>query len=69
MLMAVDRHDAEDPSRPPAGGALIAFYCPVCGSLRPAQDRQPASAPTCAGSQARTGEQHEPTPMQPLLLH
>ena len=69
MLVAVHRHDAEDPSHQPVGGALIAFYCLVCGYLLAAQDRQPASAPTCAGSKARTGEQHEPTPMQPLLLH
>jgi hypothetical protein len=65
--MVVDRHDTEDPSRPPAGGALIAFYCPVCGSLRPAQNRQPAPAPTCAGSKARTGEQHEPAQMRTSL--
>ncbi len=66
MLVAVDRHDAEDPSRPPAGGALIGFYCPVCGYLLPAQDRQPASAPTCPGSKVRTGKQHEPTQMRTL---
>jgi len=27
------------------------------------------SAPVCAGSTARTGQQHAPTPMQPLFLH
>jgi len=66
MLVAVDRHDTEDPSRRSAGGELIGFYCPVCGYLLAAQDRQPASAPTCAGSKARTGEQHQPTQMRTL---
>ncbi len=70
MLVAVDRHDAQDPSRQSAsgevsGGALIGFHCPVCGYLT-AQDRQPASAPTCAGSKARTGKEHEPTQMRTL---
>ncbi|SFT80719.1 hypothetical protein SAMN05660657_03212 [Geodermatophilus amargosae] len=63
--MAVDQHDAEGTSRQPADGEQIGFYCPVCGYLT-AQDRQPASAPTCAGSKARTGKQHEPTQMRIL---
>ena len=71
MLVAVDRHDAQDPSRPSAsgkvsGGEVIGFYCPVCGHLLTAQDRQPAPAPTCAGSKARTGRRHEPTQMTTL---
>jgi hypothetical protein len=66
MLVAVNRHDAEDPSRQPTSGELIGFCCPVCGYLLPAQDRQSASAPTCAGSKARTGKQHEPTRMRTL---
>ncbi len=65
MLVAVDQHDAEGTSRQPAGGELIGFYCPVCGYLT-AQDRQPAPPPTCAGSKARTGKQHEPTQMTTL---
>ena len=69
MLVALDRHDAKAPSHQPAGGALIAFYCIVCGYLLTAQDRQPRSASTCAGSMARSGKRHESTPMQPLLLH
>jgi hypothetical protein len=68
MLVAVDRHDAQDPSRRSAGGELIGFYCPVCGHLLPAVERQPAPPPTCAGSKARTGEQHEPTQMRTLPL-
>jgi hypothetical protein len=71
MLVAVDRHDAEDSARQSAsgevsGGEVIGFYCPVCGHLLTAQDRQPASAPTCTGSKARTGKQHEPTHMRTL---
>ena len=66
MLVAVNRHDAQDPSRQSAGGEVIGFHCPVCGYLLAAQDRQLAAAPTCAGSKARTGKQHEPTQMKHL---
>ena len=53
----------------PAGGRLIGFWCPVCGYLIPAEGRQPEAAPTCTGSQARTGRQHEPARMQALLTN
>jgi hypothetical protein len=53
----------------PAGGRPIGFWCPVCGYLVPAEERQPAAAPTCTGSTARTGRQHEPTPMRPLVTN
>ena len=53
----------------PADGRVIGFWCPVCGSLVPAEKRQPASVPTCAGSKARTGWQHEPARMQALLIN
>ena len=57
-------------STPPAAGPqLIGFHCPVCGYLRPAETSRPVPAPLCAGSKARTGKQHEPTPMQALFLH
>ena len=46
---------------------LIGFHCLVCGYLRPAETSRPP-APVCAGSKARTGKQHEPTPMQGLVL-
>jgi len=46
----------------------IGFHCPVCGYLRPAEEPLPVATPLCAGSKARTGRQHAPTPMQPLLL-
>jgi hypothetical protein len=56
-------------STPPAAGAqLIGFHCLVCGSLLRAQNRQPSPAPMCASSKARTGKQHEPARMQPLLM-
>ena len=48
---------------------LIGFHCPGCGYLRPAEADRPVPAPLCAGSKARTGKQHEPTPMQALVLH
>jgi hypothetical protein len=48
---------------------LIGFHCPVCGYLRPAEADRPVPAPLCVGSTARTGKQHEPTPMQALVLH
>jgi hypothetical protein len=52
---------------PAAGGQLVGFHCLVCGSLLPAETRQPAPAPLCAGSKARTGKRHEPAPMVALL--
>ncbi len=56
-------------STPPAArGRLIGFYCPVCGYLLRAENRQPSSAPMCAGSKARTGKQHEPARMETLFL-
>ena len=58
-------HDRTDP----AGGRLIGFWCSRCGSLVPAEKRQPEAAPTCAGSQARTGREHEPARMQALLIN
>jgi hypothetical protein len=51
-----------------AGGSLIGFWCLVCGYLLPAEERQAESAPTCTGSKARTGQQHEPARMQALLI-
>jgi hypothetical protein len=56
----------KSPNRP---RALIGFHCPVCGYLRPAEADRPVPAPLCVGSTARTGKQHEPTPMQALVLH
>ena len=52
-------------TRPPT---LIGFHCLVCGYLRPAEGRLQVSAPMCASSKARTGRQHEPTPMKALFL-
>jgi rubrerythrin len=52
-----------------ADGRLVDFWCLVCGYLLPAEKRQPEAAPTCAGSQARTGRQHEPARMQALLIN
>jgi len=46
----------------------IGFHCLVCGFTRPAGDSRPGGAPICAGSTARTAQQHAPTPMQPLVL-
>jgi hypothetical protein len=72
-MVAPDSDNAEDlpqPSGPgtsAADGKLVGFSCPVCGYLRPAETRQPAPAPLCAGSKARTGRRHEPTPMVALL--
>jgi hypothetical protein len=48
---------------------LIGLSCPVCGYLLPAQASRPVPAPLCAGSKARTSKQHEPTPMQALVIH
>jgi hypothetical protein len=82
--MAEDRYAAEDRSRlgpgtsthtmpactaPAAGVQLIGFHCLVCGYLLRANGAQPVATPTCAGSKARTGRQHEPARMQPLFLH
>jgi hypothetical protein len=55
----------KSPNRP---RALIGFHCPVCGYLRPAEARRPVPAPLCAGSKARAGKQHDPTPMRALVL-
>ena len=81
--MAEDRYAAEDRSllgpgtsadtmpactAPSAGVQLIGFHCLVCGYVLRAANRHPSPAPMCAGSKARTGRQHEPTPMQGLVL-
>ncbi len=81
--MAVDRYAAEDRSpldpgtsahmmpactAPAAGVQLIGFHCLVCGYVLRANGGQPVATPTCAGSKARTGKQHEPALMQPLFL-
>ena len=80
--MAEDRYAPEDRPRlgpstsvqmpaytPLATGVqLIGFHCLVCGSLIRANEDQPVATPTCAGSKARTGRQHEPARMQPLFL-
>jgi hypothetical protein len=47
---------------------LIGFHCLVCGFTLRAEARRPVPAPLCAGSRARTGKQHAPTPMQALVL-
>src|SRR3954470_17062863 len=53
---------------------LIGFHCLVCGFTRRAQESRPVSALICAGSKARisskvrTSTQHDPTPMQALVL-
>ncbi len=52
-----------------ADGRLIGSWCQVCGYLVPAEKRQPGAAPTCTGSKARTGRQHEPARMQALLIN
>ena len=82
--MAEDRYAAEDrspldPGTPAqtmpacttlaAGVQLIGFHCLVCGYLLRANEGHPVATPTCAGSKARTGRQHEPARMQPLFLH
>ncbi len=51
-----------------AGVQLIGFHCLVCGYVLRASEGQPVAPPTCAGSKARTGRQHEPARMQPLFL-
>ncbi len=82
--MDLDGYDAEDPHRqivsgtststasmstPPAADArLIGSYCPVCGCLRSTEGSLSEPVPMCAGSQARTGKQHEPTRMEALPL-
>src|SRR3954453_9839318 len=54
---------------------LIGFHCPVCGFTRRGEESRPVSAPICAGwragigSKVRTSTQHDPTPMQALVLH
>jgi len=50
------------------GDQLIGFYCLLCGYLPRAENRQPSSAPMCAGAKAGTGKQHEPVRMAPLFL-
>jgi hypothetical protein len=55
-----------NPNQPPT--LIIGFHCLVCGYLRPAEASRPVAAPLCAGSKARTGKPHAPTPMQALLL-
>jgi hypothetical protein len=50
-----------------AGGRLIGFYCPSCGYAPRADGGRPGSAPVCAGSKARTGQQHEPARMKVLI--
>jgi hypothetical protein len=47
---------------------LIGFHCLVCGFTLRAEGSRPVPAPLCAGSRAGTGKQHEPTPMQALVL-
>jgi hypothetical protein len=59
--VVVAEHDGEK-----AGGIVIGFHCPMCGSLLPVQADQPDAVPLCAGSRARTGQQHQPTRMQAL---
>jgi hypothetical protein len=54
-----------NPNQPPT--LIIGFHCLVCGYLRPAEASRPVAAPLCAGSKARPGKQHAPTPMQALL--
>jgi len=67
------RGDRRQRNRGPAGRpedqppTLIGFHCPVCGYLRPAEEPPQVATPLCAGSKARTGQQHAPTPMQALL--
>jgi hypothetical protein len=77
-------YDTEDPHRqslsgtsastaststpPAAGGQLIGFHCLVCGYLLRAENRQPSSAPMCAGSKARIGKQHEPAQAEALFI-
>jgi hypothetical protein len=57
-------------STPPAAGAqLIGFHCLACGYLLRAEEHPQSTAPTCVGSKARTGKQHEPVRMEPLFLH
>jgi hypothetical protein len=82
-LMAVDRYAADDRSllgpgtsanmmpactTPAAGVQLIGFHCLVCGYLLRVAEGRPVATPTCAGSKARTGKQHEPARMRPIFL-
>jgi hypothetical protein len=56
-------------STPAADGKLIGFHCLVCGYLLRGETRHPSPAPMCAGSKSRTGKQHEPARMKPILLY
>ena len=47
---------------------LIGFHCLMCGFTRRAEESRPVPAPICAGSRARIGKRHAPTPMQALCL-
>jgi hypothetical protein len=47
---------------------LLGFHCLVCGFTRRAEGSRPVPAPICAGWRAGTGKQHDPTPMQALVL-
>jgi hypothetical protein len=68
-LMVAPRPDPRPAGLGPTSpNTLIAFHCPECGYLLPAQARRPGPAPRCAGSRARTSRQHEPIPMQTLSL-
>jgi hypothetical protein len=80
--MASDGHGAEDvPANSfrhvdehgldihAARGRLIGFWCLSCGYARRTEDGRTGSAAVCAGSKARTGKQHAPTPMQPLFIY
>ena len=74
LVVALGMMLAPHPDLRPAGisltppSTLIGFHCPVCGYLLPAKQGRPSPAPRCAGSTARTGRQHEPTPMRALCL-
>jgi hypothetical protein len=46
---------------------LVGFHCPVCGFVLPAEESRPMRASLCAGSKARSGRQHAPTPMRTLF--
>src|SRR4051794_9793559 len=49
------------PNRPPT---LIGLHCQVCGYLSPVKGRRQVPAPVCAGSKAKTGKPHAPTPVR-----
>jgi hypothetical protein len=74
LVVALALMVAPRPDPRPAGlgptppNTLIGFSCPACGYLLPARARPPGPAPRCAGSTARTGKQHGPTPMQALCM-